>query len=444
MQSINITDVILNDRVRKTFKQEPIDDLADNILEKGLFHAILLRNDGKTLVAGERRLRAVIALYENGRIFTYNGKKVKAQHIPFVTLEDLSELQVREAELDENDLRQAIDFKERAAAISDLHKLRTEQAIEAGTTHHKKDTAAEVFGLDSNNQRITDVSNDLVIAEHLDDKDVQKAKNTKEALSVIKKKLEKAHREKLADNFNLEATGTLHTLLNADCRDILPTLEDETFDLIVGDPPYGIAADTFRNQSAVEHDYDDSKDYADEIMTTIAVEGFRITKPKAHAYIFCDILRFEHIKKTIFEPAGWYVWKWPLIWSKGATVGLLPRPDHGPRRTYEAILYAIKGDKKVYAVGPDVLIDPHERGVERGAHKPVGLYETLINRSCLPGNKIIDPTCGTGPILTAASRCNVFATAIEIDKAGFSQATERLKLGVENFDVPDPSEETEG
>lgn len=423
MQTKPTSDITVKERLRKKIISVDVDVLAKEIAEKGLFHAILLDNDHSSLIAGEHRLKAITQLHEEGTPVIYNGELIPSGHIPYTVIGDLSDLQIREAELTENDVRVQLSWAERSAAIAALHELREEQAILSGEKHTKSDTSEEVYG---NKFHAGDVTHDLLIAKHLDDEDVAKAGSRKDAVKVIKKKLQKEHREKLAETYKDNPTSSQHELINDDMMKVLPKLPDNTFELIISDPPYGIGADTFKNQNAVKHSYKDDADYADTIIRCIATEGFRVCKAKAHLYMFHDVRRFPTIVE-MFKEAGWYVWPWPLIWYKGTTNGLLPRPDHGPRRSYEAILYAIKGDKTTQVVASDVLYVQHDRSVERGAHKPVDLYKDLIRRSCLPGSRVLDPTAGTAPILTAATQTNTIATAIEIEKAAFGQAMERLR-----------------
>jgi len=49
------------------------------------------------------------------------------------------------------------------------------------------------------------------------------------------------------------------------------------------------------------------------------------------------------------------------------------------------------------------------------AEKPVDLYEDLLLRSAKPGNRVLDPCCGAGPIFPAANRLSLYATGIELD-----------------------------
>lgn len=429
MQTIAIEDIIVTDRelkVRQEIHQQDVDVLAEKIKEKGLFHAILLQNDGKTLIAGEHRMMAVKKLMEEGHQITHNDEQVPLGHIPFTRLADLGKLATMEAEIEENDVRVDVSWQERAAHTRKLYELRKAQAEERGEDYHMKDLSDEIYG----GPRPKVVNPDILVGGWLDDEDVAKAKTRKDAIKVVERKLNQAHRERLANDYQSDPTKSKHTLIQGDLLEELPKLEDGSFECIITDPPYGISADKFKNQSAVAHSYDDSEEYADKLIKAIFEEGYRVTSSKAHIYMFHDVLRFPVIKKMAQE-AGWDVWKRPLIWYRGRTNGLLPRPKHGPRRSYEAILYAIKGDRETQCVLPDVFDIPHERGVERGAHKPVDLYEALINMSCLPGDRVLDPSCGTAPILTAATRANVKATAIELEAAAFGQALERLEKGEE-------------
>ena len=48
--------------------------------------------------------------------------------------------------------------------------------------------------------------------------------------------------------FNLKMT-----LYNKDCNEIMPTLQKESFDALITDPPYGLAVLRFLNLTIVEY-----------------------------------------------------------------------------------------------------------------------------------------------------------------------------------------------
>ena len=61
--------IIPEHRHRKTFVQEDIENLASSVLKHGLFHAPVVKADGITLVAGERRLKALKELFKKEKSF---------------------------------------------------------------------------------------------------------------------------------------------------------------------------------------------------------------------------------------------------------------------------------------------------------------------------------------------------------------------------------------
>lgn len=425
MQSIPIESLdIPENRQRREFDPKKLQELADSINSKGLLHPPVVRAvDGRyVLVAGERRTRAIKSLHILDIGVICNDTLVPPGFLPVTLLSDLDDFALREAELEENTVRVDLSWQEQAAAVAELHSLRSDQAKAAGTTQSLTATASEIMGKPAEGGQITKVVEALIIADHLHDPDVQKAKSPKEAMKVLRKKAEATHRAKLAESF--DTSKTPHTLIHGDSLVELHNLESGVFDLILTDPPYGVGADTFGDMASTGHEYRDDPEYAKECYAKLAREGYRITKDKAHAYIFCDIRNFLAIALE-FQLAGWDVWERPMIWSKKN--GMLPKPDFGPRLTYEAILFASKGSRKVLKVGAaDVLEFVTEGKNEHGAQKPVALYSELISRSCYPGDRILDCFVGSGTVFPAANATRTIATGIEISKTYHDLALSRM------------------
>jgi DNA modification methylase len=397
-------------RQRQTFNEKALQDLASSILGKGLLHPPVVRrtDQGFALVAGERRYRAILGLHDLGIPFRCDGHSISPGFIPVTLLEELDELGYQEAELEENVIREDLTWQEKASAIAALHDLRVGQAASRGEVQTLKATAAEIQARPLETAQTSPVSDAVIVAKHLADPDVAKAKSTKEALKVIEKKAAVAHREVLAKQFDLSKTS--HTLHHGDSFAFSMTLADKSFDVMIGDPPYGIGADSFGSMAGEAHSYADDVDYAMECYRMLAVQGFRTIKEKGHCYIFLDPRHWSEVSFE-FVMAGWDVWPTPLIWSKGN--GMLPRPDHGPRRTYEMMLFATKGGKKVHKVGGDVFNFPLVSDRDHGAQKPVPLYKEMLLRTSAPGDSALDLFAGSGTILPACNDLRMTATICE-------------------------------
>jgi len=414
-------------RVRKQFRPEDIEALAESILEVGLLHPPVVEADG-SLLAGERRYRALCLLSDRGLTYHSNGKFIQPGLIQTTDIRELSRVQRLQAEVEENTVRVDISWQEKAEAVAMLHTLRQAQKP-VGETQTHAETAAEIKGEDPSRRDIADVRADMLvqtwIEKHPADQEVREAKSRSEALRLIEIKLEDEHRAALAAKFLARKSTEGHTLEMGDMRLILPNVPPDTFDCIITDPPWGVDAHTWDNQEALrQHSYLDDMHTFETIHETLAREGYRIAKPRAHIYLFCAFRKFDYLLR-LFRSAGWDAWPQPLIWWKGANAGIAPRPEHGPRQTYECILFANKGNKRVLSLRPDVIFTP-QGDAPRAAAKPVGIYWELLSRTCLPGDEVLDPCCGSGPVFPASNALRLRATGYDIADDAIGLASRRL------------------
>ena len=418
------------DRQRKNFDAAKLHEFADVITTQGLLHPIILRISGDDyfLVAGERRLRAISDIYALGGQFMHDGEVVRDNFIPYTLLSDLDPLAAEEAELSENIHRENLSWQERAAAHARLNLLRTAQATAAGQAPPTiAAIAVEVRGSSEGvNQETT--RRELIVARHLDNPLVAAAKNIDEAFKILRKEETATKHRELGASVGRTFTADLHSAINGDSLDWMVSAAAGQFDAILTDPPYGMGADEFGDSgglAAGAHGYKDDAAGFLKILSVLAPESYRITKDQAHLYVFCDIDWFHHMK-TAFTEAGWWVFRTPLIWHKPAGMRA-PWPEHGPQRKYETILYAVKGKRPVLKMAPDVVAFPPDTNLGHAAQKPVALFEDLLRRSVLPGQSVLDPFCGTGPIFAAAHALKCRATGVELDQASYGIVLERIQ-----------------
>ena len=425
--------VISENRQRREFVESELVELSQSIQLKRLLHAPVFRliDGGKLeLVAGERRYRAISLLAQLSIPFRYDDQIIPPGSIPYTLIDEHDPVTMKELELEENVLRKDLSWQDYSAAIAELDELRATQALAEGKPHTIRDTASEIAGRRAQGSEITKVSDALLVAKHLSVPEVAAAKTQREAIKIIKKNAEAAHRSVLAAQFDL--TKTPHTLACADVRTFSSTLPDGKFQVMLTDPPYGIEADNFGSMADTRHDYEDSYEYAMSLYKHIASEGFRVCAEQAHAYVFLDPRNYQQIS-LYFQLAGWEVWPTMLVWNKLS--GMLPRPEHGPRRTYEGILYAIKGGKTVRKVGADVLTIPMVSDRVHGAQKPVALYTELLSRSTVPGDNVVDFFVGSGTIFPASNQMKVVATGCERVRASYEAAITRINAKEDAIDL---------
>lgn len=424
-------DLIIRERQRKQILPAPLNELKESITSRGLLQPPVvfpLDNKKFLLVTGERRTRAIDMLAKEELPFRCNGVLVNPGQFPVLLTDLSSELQLKEAELDENIIRSDLTWQERAQALADIHKLR----LEANRTQTYRQTAQElatkggVSGLKTESSIREAVRDAVLISEHLDDPTISRARNANEARALILKKEEERVNTILASR-------RLATLPNrpdievrhADSLDLLPKLDAGNFDLICADPPYGIDAGTggFRARTVHHHNYEDTVEHARRLAQCILTEGFRLSCPRANLFLFTDIKHWEWLQR-ISAQIGWTPFRRPLIWGKSDSEGLAPWGSSGPRITTEFIFFATKGEKGLLASPIDYIrvnrVPRHER--IHAAEKPVELIRRLLECSTLPGDKVLDPCCGSGSTLVAAKELNRRAFGIERDETYYNTA----------------------
>lgn len=432
MPTAAVQDIIIHsDRQRKEFDPDAMQELALTIADKGLMHAIVVREtiEGLVLVAGERRLRAIQDMWMLGSPLRYNNEVIEEGRIPYVTLGDLTALEAEEAELEENLRRKDLTWQEQAAATSKLHRIRTEQARAEGRIHTVADTALESRGRSDGSYQQS-VRQDVILAKHLGNPAIAKAKSAFEAFKILKKAETAQSFIKQAAETGKTFSASSHEIIHADCLEYLAASPSNVFDVILTDPPYGMNADQFSDGGAGrlngnEHHYDDSLESWTKLMEAWCPLSYRVAKPQAHAYVFCDIDNFPKLKE-LMKGAGWYVFRTPFICVKPNS-GRVPLPEEGPRRQYETLLYAIKGHKHTTAIYPDVLSSTADSGFNHGAQKPVALYSDLLRRSVRPGDTVLDCFAGTGTIFPAAHEHQCKAVGVERSAEYYAMGLQRLR-----------------
>jgi DNA modification methylase len=432
---------VAENRQRREFEPQGVMDLADSISRLGLMHPLVVRPgvDGESslwiLVAGERRLRAIRQLRDLGGEFKCGGGVVPPGLLPVTPMGELDSLDAYEAELEENIRRADLTWQERAEAVANLHSLR----LARNPAQSTGDTAREVYDIPANvpptelGEYRANVHKSIVIAKHFDDPDIAKAKTLKEAFKILEGK-ENAEKNAVHAAIVGETFGAhLHNAYLGDCIDWMASLDAAQFDVICTDPPYGMDASDFGDSAgrmtAITHEYEDSEDSFRFLMKNALPGMSRLAKSSAHMYICCDIDQFVWLRDLINSGSvgpDWNAIRTPIInYKQGG--GRVPLPEHGPRRSYELVLYAYRGGKRVTAIYPDVIESKGDDNLGHGAQKPVNLYTSLLVRSVRAGDRILDPFAGTGTIFPAAHALKCSAVGIEKDPSYYGIAIKRIE-----------------
>ena len=427
MHFIDIEKVVVPpNRQRREFDPRRISELSDSIRHIGLMHPIVVQNDGVTLVAGERRLKAIKNIFFLGQGFSCAGTPVFDGQIPAVRLGELSNVEIYEAELSENTIREDLSWQERAEATAKLQELRS---LQAGRQVSSKEIAEEINGSLDGGFQDNKIREQIIVAKHLSNPEIAKAKNVGEAMKILKVRERQKENAAIGATLPGEILKSKHRLIvgafqNAD-------LPSSTFACTITDPPYGIGAETFSGSGSnamgalAGHTYSDSPGEWKALMYDLGSTLWEVGAPNSHHYVFCDFEKFAELR-SIFEGIGFRVFRTPFVMCKTSSVRA-PWQEQGPWKSTEYILYAIKGSKACNVSRTDFIVCRGDENLGHGAQKPLSLYVDLLERSARPGDHVLDACAGTGVIFPAAHTIKAIATGVELVPQNAAIAAKRLE-----------------
>jgi len=209
-------------------------------------------------------------------------------------------------------------------------------------------------------------------------------------------------------------------IYNDDCLKLMKRIPDESIDVVVTDPPYGIKLTPQRKGGKFKNTVvknDDNLDWLPELSN----ELYRVLKNNAACYVFCNWQSYD-IFKQAFEKK--FTIKNCIVWNKDwFGMGNNWRPNH------EFILLATKGNFKTKSKNKSNILTHrrlHSSKMLHSCEKPLPLLEELIVESCNENDLILDCYCGSASTIEACLNTNRKFIGIEIDEDYFKIAKKRI------------------
>jgi len=214
---------------------------------------------------------------------------------------------------------------------------------------------------------------------------------------------------------------TNQTIYNEDWQIGIKRIENNTIDLVVTDPPYGMDFQSnFRKEKhkSIQNDTDLAW------LGGWVKELKRVCKQEAHLYIFCS---WHHIDKFKQEVGALFNVKNILIWEKNNTgMGDL-EGDYAPK--YEMILFCSNGQKKLKGGRDSNILKAKRTGnVNHPTQKPTELISYLIEKSSNKGDLVLDTFAGSCTTAIASRQKDRNCICFEIDKQ-YCKVGEKVLFG---------------
>lgn len=214
-------------------------------------------------------------------------------------------------------------------------------------------------------------------------------------------------------------------LIEGDCIEHMMQMPAESVDLIIADPPYGIAYQSGHRSKADRQAM--VGDYGNILWRLLPLVR-RVLKPEGAFYLFCryDVSpEWWHMVGNYLRPLNKLIWV-KNNWGMGDLKG-------NWASQYEEIIFAVKGRHKLRNGRPsNVLHADRVNGASmiHPTEKPVAIMRQIIDASSSPGDLILDPCCGSGPVLVAAREMGRRAIGIEINAEVCDEAEKRMAQAV--------------
>jgi site-specific DNA-methyltransferase (adenine-specific) len=228
-----------------------------------------------------------------------------------------------------------------------------------------------------------------------------------------------------------------------DCLEIMSQIKDNSVDMILTDPPYGIDFCSSRTNRKEKLQNDKLNDWQ-AMLKPMLLEFKRILtntgcccccgggggKTPATAIFTMEAIKHFNLIQT-------------LVWKKFIGLGWRYRPSYEnivvlskDKNNYNFYDTSKKCSNVIEGINQDI---PQYRGNEVGNHdehptqKPITLMKRLLSIHSKKGDTILDPFMGSGTTLVAAKELNRKAIGIEIVEKYCEIAKKRLQNTIKPF-----------
>lgn len=238
-----------------------------------------------------------------------------------------------------------------------------------------------------------------------------------------------------------------------DCFDYLPSIPDESIDLVIADPPYG---------NILSEEWDKITDYESYSYKWL-LECKRVLKQDGSIYVWCSIgpkssslidiasiLKKEFVFQDMIvwmkqrgrgNKKGWLFTREELLWATKSKDFTWNREYQYSTLTYtKEWIKRLGREDNPYKRATNVWTDIDEVSIEAAkisgckgtrksyhpAQKPVKALERIILAHTQEGDIVLDPFMGSGSTGVACKNLNREFIGIEIDENYFNIAKERI------------------
>lgn len=441
---------IPEDRQRSGGEAMATDDLEPSIRARGIMNPLIVKKGpGGTiqLVAGERRLRTAL--------------KLGLDSVPYRFMDDLDPIELQIVELEENERRKDLEWRDHVRAIAKIHSLYELRASRAGEPWSIQRSADMLFYAQGHISKILRIERDLAnpkianapglnaaynVLSKIDDRGVADAMNSLLDAGRQAAAPQKAVALPVAIAASPGGVPQIipvqlpalpqqithpESILQESFLDWAPAYAGPRFSFVHCDFPYGAnlfdgpqsGKDKWEGQT-----YDDDPDVFWRLLKCFLLHRDNFMAPSAHVMFWFDMDYYPDILALCAELAPeLMVRRKPLIWTKTDNAGILSDPKRGPRHIYESCLVMSREDRFIVKAKSDSY-GCHTDKDWHPSTKPEAMLRYFMEMFVDEHTTMLDPTCGGGSALRAAESLGATKViGLEINGEFFENAKTALR-----------------
>lgn len=220
---------------------------------------------------------------------------------------------------------------------------------------------------------------------------------------------------------SLHHTPTLrNAVVHGDCIEVMQRLAPGSVDFILTDPPYLVR---YRSRTGQTVRNDDNADWLEPAYRQM----YRVLKPGSLCLSFYG---WNHADKffAAWRGAGFRIVGHVVFRERYTSASAFVQYRH------ESAYLLAKGNASLPENAPADVVDWEYTGNRlHPTQKPVSVLKPFIAAFCEPGGLVLDPFCGSGSTLVAASALGCDYIGIELDRRHHMTALRRMDAGGRDF-----------
>lgn len=233
------------------------------------------------------------------------------------------------------------------------------------------------------------------------------------------------------------------TLINGDCLEALRSIDGDSVDLILTDPPYNLGLfmkERATNLKALRDNYFgaagwDNLEYDqwNESMDSFFDEAARVMKPGGSMVVFMAVIKVESIIAQAVKHGFYYkttgTWHKQNPMPRNMNLHFVNSTESWIYFTYGARVGTFNNEGKVvhdYFESP-VTPKSERRYGKHPTQKPIALMDFFVEKLSNPGDLVLDPFMGSGSSGVSAIRNGRRFIGIELEETYYDIATNRIQ-----------------